>query len=188
MRSTSPCVSANEFNHNNLGETYKDGKYTDSLTTEGWTDQNGNVLTNAAANEVGVPGSIGFSYWALESGTGTGPVLLAQNTLAPNNQPQPQKKPCKATTRIGGVIKAADGYITATGMANLAALGYYGSFFIVGATCAPEPGVFVTCPAGLFAGGSLAGSATVMGYGAYKVATGEMIPGIKQAITCTETE
>lgn len=96
---------------------------------------------------------------------GAGPV-------PPSKPPQPQKKPCKATTRIGGVIKAADGYITASAMANLAALGYYGSFFIVGAMCAPEPGVFVTCPAGLFAGGSLAGSATVMGYGAYKVATG----------------
>jgi hypothetical protein len=74
-------------------------------------------------------------------------------------------------------------------MGNLSVLGYVGAGFIVGVTClTPEPGEPVACAGGIFAGGSLAGSATVMGYGAYKVATQEMIPGINQAITCTETE
>jgi RHS repeat-associated protein len=147
-------------------------------------------LTNNGADIFYIADYVGFGSL---SPVGGGPPWYPQIThipgRAPNKkQPPPQKKPCKATTRIGGVIKAADGAVTATAMANLAALGYYGSFFIVGAACVPEPGVLVACPAGLFAGGSLAGSATVMTYGAYKVAKEEMIPGIKQAFTCTETD
>lgn len=85
------------------------------------------------------------------------------------------------------MIKAADGTVTTLAMANLAVLHYALAGGLVGVTClTPEPGEPLACAAGLFGGGSLAAGGTALGYGAYKVATDELIPGIKQAITCTE--
>ena len=58
---------------------------------------------------------------------------------------------------------------------------------LVGITCfTPEPGEPAACIAGGVAGASLTAGGAVLGYGAYKAATDEMIPGIKQAVTCTE--
>lgn len=82
-------------------------------------------------------------------------------------------------------MKEADGLSTTLIMGNLAALHYVAAVGVVGVTCfTPEPGEPVACVAGGFAGASLFRGGTALGYGAYKVATDEMIPGIKQAITC----
>ncbi len=108
---------------------------------------------------------------------------------APNNgtPQQPPKPPCNPSTRIAGMLKAADGLSTTLIMSNLAALHYAAGGFIIGVTCGtPEPGEPLACAAGIFGGGSLFAGGTALGYGAYKVATDEMIPGIKQAITCQE--
>lgn len=110
--------------------------------------------------------------------------------VAPNNGPipqQPPKPPCNPSTRIAGMLKATDGLSTTLIMSNLAALHYAAGGFIIGVTCGtPEPGEPLACAAGIFGGGSLFAGGTALGYGAYKVATDEMIPGIKQAITCQE--
>jgi hypothetical protein len=85
------------------------------------------------------------------------------------------------------MLKAADGLSTKLIMSDLAALHYAAGGFIIGVTCGtPEPGEPLACAAGIFGGGSLFAGGTALGYGAYKVATDEMIPGIKQAITCQE--
>jgi len=83
------------------------------------------------------------------------------------------------------MLKAADGTVTTLAMANLAALHYALAGALVGVTCfTPEPGEPVACIAGVAGGASLFGGGTALSYGAYKVATDELIPGIKQAITC----
>ncbi len=77
----------------NLGDTYSDNKNTYTLTANGWVDQNGNVYSSAAANEVGLPslmsGFIGFM--ASSPQRSTAPVLLAQNNAPNNTQTQDQK-------------------------------------------------------------------------------------------------
>ncbi|MGA2988453.1 MAG: hypothetical protein ABSG32_32190 [Terriglobia bacterium] len=114
-------------------------------------------------------------------------VRNAASKKAPNNgQPQqPQKKPCNGWTRAGGVLKAVDGSITTAAMVDLAAIHFWAGGFIIGVTCfTPEPAEPVACAAGVFAGGSAWAGGTALGYGAYLVAKDEMIPGVKQAITC----
>ena len=83
------------------------------------------------------------------------------------------------------MLKAADGYVTTSAMVDLAGIHYALGGVIAGATClTPEPAEPVACAAGIFSGGSLWAGGTALGYGAYVVAKEEMIPGIKQAITC----
>jgi len=116
-------------------------------------------------------------------GAGTAPGNPAPNN--PSQPQQPQKKPCNGWNRLAGVLKAADGYVTTSAMVDLAGIHYALGGVIAGATClTPEPAEPVACAAGIFSGGSLWAGGTALGYGAYVVAKEEMIPGIKQAITC----
>jgi RHS repeat-associated protein len=69
------------------GSTYSDGKNTYTLTTAGWIDQDGVLLTQATANEVGLPSSINDFSWYLNGFTPYASYQVAQNN-APMANPK----------------------------------------------------------------------------------------------------
>jgi len=65
--------------------------------------------------------------------------------------PQPQKPPCNPITRIGGVVKAFDGFQTSAAAFTLAGVHIGGAVILVGGGCLdPTPFEPATCIAGGF--------------------------------------
>jgi hypothetical protein len=107
--------------------------------------------------------------------------------IAPNNPTpqQPKKPPCNPATRIGGVVKAFDGFQTAGAAFTLAGVHVGAAVALVGGGCLdPTPFEPATCIAGGAGAISLAGGASVLSYLGYQTVKDELIPGIMQAITC----
>ena len=107
--------------------------------------------------------------------------------IAPNNaSPQHQKPPCNPSTRMAGVVSAEDGYQNAAMAFTFAGFHLYGAVTLLGAGCADFPADFVTCAPSAYGAVTLtAGGLALTGLGVYEV-THEMIPGIKQAVTCKQ--
>ncbi len=107
-------------------------------------------------------------------------------SVAPNNPQQPQKPKCDPLTRLGGAIKALSAAGDAAGSFNLAWVHVAAAGFLIGAGCLePTPFEPATCVASGFGGVALLGGATVLtNLGTHQVED-EVIPGIKQAVTCT---
>jgi hypothetical protein len=116
-----------------------------------------------------------------ESLTETRPVE-APNNATPQ---QPKKPPCNPATRIGGVVKAFDGFQTAGAAFTLAGVHVGGAVLLVGGGCLdPTPFEPATCIAGGAGAVSLTAGAGVLGYLGYQTVKDELIPGIMQAVTC----
>lgn len=83
------------------------------------------------------------------------------------------------------MVKAFDGFQVAGAAFTTAGIHFGAAVLLVGAGCLdPTPFEPATCIAGGFGGASLsAGGLVLGGLGAYAVKD-ELIPGIKQAITC----
>ena len=85
---------------------------------------------------------------------------------------------------MAGVASAIDGFQNTAGAFIFAGLHVFGAVALGGAGCADFPGDLVTCAPSLYGSGVLGASALVLtGAGIYE-AKDEMIPGIKQAVTC----
>jgi hypothetical protein len=105
---------------------------------------------------------------------------------APSKPQQPQKPTCDPLTRLGGAIKALSAAGDAAGSFNLAWVHVATAGFLIGAGCLePTPFEPATCVASGLGGGALLGGATVLiNLGTHQLEN-EVIPGIKQAVTCT---
>lgn len=90
----------NEFD-SNIGQTSSDGNNTYTATSDGWTDQNGVLLTSGAASEVGLPGIFDNS-WVLDSGAGAAPVLVAKNNVPHNQKQNPCGTSCHSPVKPPG--------------------------------------------------------------------------------------
>jgi hypothetical protein len=114
------------------------------------------------------------------------PVVTSIRPGAPSNPQQPQKPKCDPLTRLGAAIKALSAAGDAAGSFNLAWVHVAAAGFLIGAGCLePTPFEPATCVASGFGGVALLGGATVLtNLGTHQVEN-EVIPGIKQAVTCT---
>ncbi len=114
------------------------------------------------------------------------PVVTSIRPGAPSNPQQPQKPKCDPLTRLGAAIKALSAAGDAAGSFNLAWVHVAAAGFLIGAGCLePPPFEPATCLASSFGGVALRGGATVFtNLGTHQVEN-EVIPGIKQAVTCT---
>ena len=133
------------------------------------------------------PDSNPFGYYiGLANYPTTTLTALLGAGIAPNNPQQPQKPKCDPLTRLGGAIKALSAAGDAAGSFNLAWVHVAAAGFLIGAGCLePTPFEPATCVASGFGGVALLGGATVLtNLGTHQVEN-EVIPGIKQAVTCT---
>lgn len=114
------------------------------------------------------------------AGTASDPVDAPNN-----NQQQPQKNPCPPGTRAAGAVKAAEGTGDALAAFNLSAVHIVTAGVLFSAGCLePTPFEPATCLAGGAGAGSLLGGAGALGYLGYQEVKHNVIPAIKQAITC----
>ncbi len=129
----------------------------------------------------------GYGSYLLTYSTSTAGTNATLNNNAPSNpqQKQPQKNPCPPGTRAAGAVEAAEGTGDALAALNLAAVHYAAAVGVVGVTCfTPEPGEPLACAVGTSAGFSLFGGGTALAYFSYREVKDNVIPAIKQAITC----
>jgi hypothetical protein len=96
-----------------------------------------------------------------------------------------QKKPCSATKRIAGTLKALNGLGDAATSFALAGIHYFAAGTLVGAGCLePTPFEPATCVAAGFGAASLTAGGTVLGGLGVLQVKEEVIPGVEQAINC----
>ena len=122
-------------------------------------------------------------------GAGSGASANGQqpssNPSKPATPQQPQKSSCPPGTRAAGAVQAAEGTGDALTAYNLAALHFVAAALLFSAGCLePTPAEPVTCGASLFGVGSLSVGGVVLGGLGTTELKNEVIPGIKQAITC----
>lgn len=125
----------------------------------------------------------GMSHYGYLSSANSGP---GGGVEAPNKPQQAQKPPCSNTTRIAGAVKAAEAAGDASIAYNLSAIhfGAAGVLFTLGCLD-PTPLDAVTCVPSVAGSAFFGAGGLILGHlGNMEVEDG-VIPGIKQAVTCT---
>ena len=117
---------------------------------------------------------------------GSGGQRNSSGKPAPKKPQKPKQPPCDPATRFAGVVKATEAAGDASIALNLAGIHFGGALFLVGAGCLdPTPFEPATCAAAGFGAADLTGSGAVLFYLTYREAKDEVVPAVKQAVTCT---